>query len=239
MQATLGKRVSHGLTFQGAYTFSKAENNTTVYNDQNNFSLDWARANFDRTHRFIANYDYQLPVPTQGKGFAGTMLTGWSVAGIIIIQSGLPMTLTDPKGGGVYGGAGPSTITLCPGASNASLATSGRDQTRLNNWINAGPTVICPAPVVGPDGSTGYGNTGLNIITGPGQFNTDFSIGKRTTVGGIRENAELAFRVEFYNTFNHPQFSNPGTTYGTATFGVVTQSSVAPRLIQFGLKYLF
>jgi len=87
--------------------------------------------------------------------------------------------------------------------------------------------------------STGYGNTGLNIITGPGQFNTDFSIGKRTTVGGIRENAELAFRVEFYNTFNHPQFSNPGTTYGTANFGVVTQSSVAPRLIQFGLKYLF
>ena len=139
----------------------------------------------------------------------------------------------------MYGGAGPSTITLCAGESNANLATSGRDQTRLHNWINAGPTVICPAPVVGPDGSTGYGNTGLNIITGPGQFNTDFSIGKRTTVGGIRENAELAFRVEFYNTFNHPQFSNPGTTYGTANFGVVTQSSVAPRLIQFGLKYLF
>jgi hypothetical protein len=239
MQATLRKQVSHGLTFQGAYTFSKAENNTTVYNDQNNLSLDWARATFDRTHRFIANYDYQLPAPMQRKGITGTILTGWSMAGIIIIQSGLPMTLTDPKGGGVYGGAGPSTITLCPGASLANLATSGRDQSRLNNWINAGPTVICPAPPVGPDGSTGYGNTGVNIITGPGQFNTDFSIGKRTAVGGIRENAELAFRVEFYNTFNHPQFSNPGTTYGTATFGVVTQSSVASRLIQFGFKYLF
>jgi hypothetical protein len=239
MQATLRKRVSHGLTFQGAYTFSKAENNVSVYNDQNNLSLDWARASFDRTHRFIANFDYQFPAFMQAKGFAGTMLTGWSTAGIVIIQSGLPMTLTDPKGGSVYGGAGPSTITLCSGATNSSLATSGRDQTRLNNWFNSGPTVICPAPVVGPDGSTGYGNTGLNIITGPGQFNTDFSIGKRTTVGGIRENAELAFRVEFYNAFNHPQFANPGTTYGTATFGVVTQSSVAPRLIQFGLKYLF
>jgi len=239
MQATLRKRVSRGLTFQSAYTFSKAENNTTVYNDQTNLSLDWARANFDRTHRFIANFDYQLPVPMQAKGFAGRMLTGWSTSGIIIIQSGLPMTLTDPKGGGVYGGAGISTITLCPGAANASLKTSGRDQARLSNWFNSGPTVICPAPVVGPDGSTGYGNTGLNFITGPGQFNTDFSIGKRTTVGGIRENAELAFRVEFYNTFNHPQFSNPGTTYGTANFGIVTQSSVAPRLIQFGLKYLF
>jgi hypothetical protein len=140
------------------------------------------------------------------------------------------MTLTDPKGGGVYGGAGPSTITLCPGATNASLVTSGKDQSRLGNWFNAGPTVICPAPIVGPDGSTGYGNTGVDIITGPGQFNTDFSLGKITTVGGIRENAQLAFRVEFYNAFNHPQFANPGTTYGTANFGVITQSSVAPRL---------
>ena len=69
MQATLRKRVSRGLTFQAAYTFSKAENDTTVYNDQNNLSLDWARATFDRTHRFIANYDYQLPVPKQGNGF--------------------------------------------------------------------------------------------------------------------------------------------------------------------------
>jgi hypothetical protein len=239
MQATLRKRVSHGLTFQAAYTFSKAENNTVVYNDQNNLSLDWARASFDRTHRFIANYDYQLPVFRQANGLEGQVMKGWSIAGIFIIQSGLPMTLTDPKGGGVYGGAGPSTITLCPGGSNASLVTSGKDQTRLNNWFNAGPTVICPAPVVGPDGSTGYGNSGLNIITGPGQFNTDFSLGKITTVGGIRENAQLAFRVEFYNAFNHPQFANPGTTYGTANFGVITQSSVAPRLIQFGVKYLF
>lgn len=239
MQATLRKRVSRGLTFQGAYTFSKAENNTVVDNDQSNLSLDWARASFDRTHRLIANFDYQFPAPPPAKGFAATMLTGWSTAGIIIVQSGLPMTLTDPKGGGVFGGAGTSTITLCPGATNANLVTSGRDQSRLGNWFNAGPTVICPAPVLGSDGSTGYGNSGINIITGPGQFNTDFSIGKTTTVGGLRENAELAFRVEFYNAFNHPQFANPGTTFGTATFGVITQSSVAPRLIQFGLKYLF
>jgi len=109
----------------------------------------------------------------------------------------------------------------------------------LNGWFNAGPTVICAPPAVGSDGSTGYGNTGQSIVNGPGQFNTDFSISKTTTVGGIRENAVLAFRVEFYNSFNHPQFSNPGTTFGTANFGVITQTSVAPRLIQFGLKYLF
>jgi hypothetical protein len=239
LQVTLSQQLSRGLTFQAAYTFSKAENNTAIYNDQNNLALDWARATFDRTQRFIANYDYQFPAPKAGKGFAGRALKGWSTAGIVIIQSGLPTTLTDPKGGGVYGDTGISTITLCPGETIATVLTSGRDQSRLNNWFNAGPTVICHAPAVGSDGSTGYGNVGPSVINGPGQFNTDFSIGKRTTVGGIREDAELVFRVEFYNAFNHPQFANPGTTFGTATFGVITQASVAPRLIQFGLKYVF
>jgi hypothetical protein len=76
-------------------------------------------------------------------------------------------------------------------------------------------------------------------MNGPAQVNTDFSIGKLTRVGGLREDAELAFRVEFYNALNKAQFSNPGTTLQTANFGVITQTSIAPRLIQFGLKYLF
>ena len=93
--------------------------------------------------------------------------------------------------------------------------------------------------VAGPDGSTAYGTAGQSIMNGPGQFNTDFSLGKKTRVGGLREDAILAFRMEFYNALNHPQFSNPGTTLDSATFGVITQQSVAPRLIQFALKYLF
>jgi hypothetical protein len=93
--------------------------------------------------------------------------------------------------------------------------------------------------VVGEDGSTGYGSAGQSILNGPAQFNTDFSLGKRMRVGGVREDAVLAFRMELYNALNHPQFANPGTTLDTATFGVITQTSVAPRLIQFALKYLF
>ena len=65
------------------------------------------------------------------------------------------------------------------------------------------------------------------------------TVGKRARVGGLREDAELAFRVEFYNALNHPQFANPGTQFRTANFGVITGTSVAPRLIQFGIKYLF
>jgi hypothetical protein len=232
MQATFRQQISHGLSSQFAYTFSKAETNTTVYNDQRNLNLDWARANFDRTHRLITNFSYDLPQ----FGTSG-LLRGWSISGILILQSGLPMSLIDRSGGSVYGFAGPATVTLCPGATYKDLATSGSTSARLNNWINK--AAVCKTPVIGSDGSTGYGSTGQSIMDGPGQFNTDFSFGKTTAVGGLRENAQLAFRVEFYNALNHPQFANSGTNFGTANFGVISKTSVAPRLIQFGVKYVF
>jgi len=233
LQATFRSQIARVLTLQSAYTLSKALNNTSVFNDQNRPDLANGRSSFDRTHRLITNFDYQLPSVARGKG----LLSGWSVAGIVIVQSGLPMTLTDPNGGAVFGRAGTSTVTMCPGARYADLTTRGGTGERLGRWINT--AAICGAPIVGADGATGYGNAGISIMNGPGQVNTDFSLGKRSRVGGLREDAELAFRVEFYNALNHGQFANPGTTLGTASFGVVTQTSVAPRLIQFGLKYLF
>jgi hypothetical protein len=235
LQVTLRRQSSHGLSFQAAYTLSKAMNNSSIYNDLNYLSGNWARATFDRTHRIVTNFDYQFPHSVHGTGAAAKLLNGWSTTGLVIVQSGLPLTLTDPAGGSVYGEASPSTVTLCPG--RAALSTSGSLEARLGGWINA--SAICSPPAIGSDGATGYGNAGQSLLDGPPQVNTDLSLGKRTVVGGLRENAELAFRVEFYNSLNHPQFSNPGTTLGTANFGVITQTSVAPRLIQFALKYLF
>ena len=142
MQGTLRKQISKGLTFQLGYTYSKAENNATLYNDQTKLSIDWARATFDRTHRLIANYNYELPGIGR-EGILANVSRGWSMTGLFVIQSGTPMTLTDSSGGTVYGSAAPSTITLCSGATNASLATSGRDQSRLNAWFKT--SGICPA----------------------------------------------------------------------------------------------
>jgi hypothetical protein len=195
-----------------------------VLNDQNAPELAKARASFDRTQRMIANFDYQLGA-------------GWSVTGIVLVQSGLPLTLTDPNGGTVYGRAATSTVTLCPGATYASLATAGSVTARLRRWLDG--SAVCAPAVLGADGSAGYGTAGQSIVNGPGQVNADVSLGKRMRVGGLREGAELALRAEFYNAMNHPQFGSPGTTYRTSGFGVITQTAVAPRLIQFGVKYLF
>jgi hypothetical protein len=237
LQATLRQQISRSLTFQAAYTFSRAATDTAIYNDLNNLALDWARASFDRTHRVTTNFNYQFPTLAHATGITGALMKGWSLSGMIILQSGLPMTLADSNGGGVYGHAATSTVTLCPGASYADLTTPGSTTARLNNWIDT--SALCAPAAAGSDGSTAYGTAGQSIMNGPSQVNTDFSLGKTTKVGGIREDAVLAFRMEFYNALNHPQFANPGTTVGTATLGVITQTSVAPRLIQFAVKYLF
>ena len=237
LQATLRRRLSRGLSFQIAYTLSRAESATRMYNTQTQPSFDWGRSSFDRKNRLSANFDYALPVPNGIGKSAALLLKGWSASGMVVLQSGPPLTLTDPSGGSVYGDAGTSTVTLCPGATARNLVTPGSTESRLNDWIDQ--SAICPAPAVGADGSTSYGNTGIGIMDAPGQFNADFSLIKTTVAGGIRETAVLVFRMEMYNALNHPQFAAPGTALGSATFGVITQTSVAPRMIQFGVKYVF
>jgi hypothetical protein len=84
---------------------------------------------------------------------------------------------------------------------------------------------------------TGYGDSGVGILLGPGQFNFDASLIKNTR---IKESQNIQFRAEFFNLFNHPQFANPALALSTpATFGQITSSSVNPRIIQFALKYIF
>jgi hypothetical protein len=86
---------------------------------------------------------------------------------------------------------------------------------------------------------TGFGNSRIGAVRGPGQANSDIAISKITRVGGLNENATLDFRSEFFNAFNHPQYANPGTGVGTASYGIIGAASVAPRLIQFAMKYVF
>ena len=237
MQATLRKQLSKGLSFQFSYTLSKSMTNTNVLNDQNNLDLSWARTAFDRRHRITTNFSFTLP-NVKRSGLFHSALRDWSVTGLVIMQSGTPLTLTDPFAGGIFGRAATSTITLCPGATHQSLVTDGRPVERLGRWLDS--SAVCSAPAPGADRTaTIYGSTGQGIVTGPGQLNTDFSFGKTGRVGGLSEDGQLGFRMELYNALNHSQFSNPGTTFGTATFGVITQTSVAPRIIQFALKYQF
>ena len=253
LQTSLTKRFSHGVQFQVAYTFGKTLDNVvgsntvansagillsgSSSNDLRDNRQVWGPADFDRTHHFVFSAIWNLPGYRDGKGLAGRLLSGWSASDITTYQSGNPLTIYDSTAGTIYGQNSVQSFSpraqMCPGATYASAATSGSVTDRLNHYINL--AAFCAPPKIG-DG-TGYGNSGRGLITGPGQANYDISIAKKIP---ITESKNLEFRSEFFNAFNHTQFANPGTTVSTpASFGVITATSVAPRIIQFALKFIF
>jgi hypothetical protein len=258
LQVTLRKQISHGLTFQAAYTFAKSlttqNNNTPAETDVNNpLNPVYGPDSAYRPQRLVINYTYEIP--SRLKGPLGVLTRGWSVSGITTIQDGNPLTIWDSRGGAIFGqpatggGGLASTAEIAPGMTYADLSTSGGVQSRLGG-ASGGPgyfntSALTTIPIVGATpgvpgtGGTGYGNTGTGIILGPGEFNFDTAFAKATRVGGIHENAVLQFRAEFFNLFNHPQFSNPANDAGSGNFGQITSASVNPRLTQFALKYVF
>jgi hypothetical protein len=261
LQLTLRKQFSHGLTMQAAYTWSKnlTNNNTAatggIGDGQANMgnpqyiASQYGPAGFSRPQRLVVNYSYNLPFG-EPKGALGWLAKGWQVAGVTVIQDGSPLTFYDSAGGTVYTGGtqaatgegGDSTAQLCPGATLSTIKTPGGIESRLGGKASANgyfnPSALCAPIVVGDDGkATAYGNSGLGILQGPGQFNFDGSLLKTTK---ITERQTVQFRAEFFNFLNHAQFGNPAMARNVlGTFGQITTTSTNPRLIQFALKYLF
>ena len=263
LQATVRKQYSHGVSLQGAYTWSKNLTDLEGYGANSNLPTDLAQqygsAYFNRPQRFVFNYNWELPLG-HAKGVVGAIANGWVLSGVTIAQAGTPLTFTDARAGTIYGLSGNNSgttptalgaVTFTPynygraqmasGITYQQIENSGSVESRLGGasggagFFNS--SAFAAPPAIG--NGTGFGNSGVGIVRGPGQFNFDFSLVKSTRVGGIHENAVLQIRAEFFNAFNHAQFNNPGTSITAATFGQITSTSVGPRLIQFAMKYVF
>jgi len=244
LQATVRKQFSHGFSFQGAYTFSRAFLTTEQGVNSNYPIVQVYTPNSQyRPQRLTLEYSWDLPLGHR-VGFAGRVTSGWTVSGVTSIQDGTPLTITDTRGGSIFGTPITSNAQFAAGWTG-NVGTSGSVTDRVNSFINtaafSAPLAATFAPgCVGTKCGTAFGNSGFGVVLGPGQDNWDIAVSKMTTVGGLREGATLQFRSEFFNAFNHPQFSNPPTTFSTlSTFGKITSMSVNPRLIQFAVKYSF
>jgi hypothetical protein len=252
IQATVRKQLSHGLQVQAAYTWSRAfiqqqyGINTAPY-----IELAYGLNGNYRPQRLVVNYTWNIPVG-HPSGLEGKLIDGWTLTGVTTVQDGTPLTVSDARGGTIFFGQGStSTAQFVNGATNASVKTAGSLEQKVWGGLNPADSrgngvgylngtaqnVFTTVPTIG--NGTEFGNSGLDIVLGPGQSNWDMAVAKTTTVGGIREGATLQFRSEFFNTFNHPQFANPGTSVTAATYGRITAMTVSPRVIQFALKYSF
>ena len=160
------------------------------------------------------------------------VLSQWQFSGVSVVQSGLPITAIDSTAGSVFGNLSGFSRAECTGANPAS---SGSIMKRINGYFN--PAAFTRPPAIG-DG-TGFGNCGVGILRGPGEFNYDLGIQKNFSV---TEWSTAEFRAEFFNLTNTPNFGLPNNDYAGGTspsFGVISSTVSNPRIIQFAMKYFF
>jgi hypothetical protein len=247
LEASLTKRLGHGLQFLASYTVSKtldtdgasingtSAGNTLTLGDQDSPSQRWGRASFDRPHRFVFSTTWTLPNPPRGVSRA--VLGDWSIAAIATIQSGSALTIaaTDPTN--VFG-ISQDRAQLSGACSKNQLVKSGTVESKLSRYFNV--SCFASSPVTGADGiGTAFGNSATGIVDGPGQANLDLSFLKTVALNWPIEKSSLQFRAEFYNALNHPQFANPDTNFTSPTFGVISSTAVNARVGQLALKFEF
>jgi hypothetical protein len=251
LQLTVAHRFAKGLYFQSAYTYSKSIDDVstasvafdTRLNDQLNARDSRGLSDFDRRHRFVSSFVYQLPFFAHATGFVGAALGGWETSGVLTLQSGLPLTPVDSAGGSAFSFSSPNlaTPTFAPGFTCGNSSSKGGVEGRLAHFVN--PAAFVPDPVIplsngDPGDATDIGNVPRNCFIGPPQKNLDLTIGKSFK---LTERQSLRFRTDFFNFTNHPSFANPSATdiESPSSFTQITSLVGTPRLIQFSLKYSY
>ncbi|HEY1804581.1 MAG TPA: TonB-dependent receptor [Terracidiphilus sp.] len=259
LQATMRRRMEHGLEFEAAYTWSKnldevnGETGTDIYelqlpsNDQHNQRRSsYGPAGDDRDQRLVVDFAWTTPRLNSGPSLARKIITGWQFSGIGTIQSGIPLSVFDTNAGSVYGLLSGEVRAQRTGSSPL---THGSLFSRvINGYLD--PAAFTRAPEA-PNGTSladqDFGNSGVGFVRGPGQHSVDVAIERSFP---ISEAGSLRFRAESFNLTNTPQFGNPNTSlgYGDPTqvnpvaspvFGRITSPATAPRIVQFAVRYLF
>jgi len=233
LQVSAEKRFSKGLQFQGAYTWSKSIDNASSFeNELNplNYRLSRSLSYFDARQRFVFSYFYQFPKMGL-HGFADKLLNGWETSGILTFQTGFPIPITSSDDLELQ----TSYFFQSAGEPNRIAPLHKLDP---RNPLNL---AFDPSSFVQPSQLGVFGNSPRTVCCGPGINNLDFSMLKDTN---FTERWKMEFRAEFFNIFNHAQFTSvdgnisDGYPQDGGTFGKVLRAR-DPRLIQFALKLIF
>jgi hypothetical protein len=226
------KRFTRGFTFLSAFTWAHTIDNLLEPLNQTvdqgpavpyNRQLNRANSNADVRRSYVFSSTYELPFG-RGKammnrgGVINALLGGWQFSGILSLRSGLPFTVITSGG-----------ITNAGGADRPNRLADGTltaDQRNVDRWFDLAAFRIQPQYT--------YGNSGRNILFGPGLRNIDLSLAKSFPLGEARR---LQFRAESFNFTNTPAFGLPSPNINALGAGAITTAG-DPRRLQFGLKFL-
>jgi hypothetical protein len=260
LQLGLTRRLSSGLQFDAAYTWSKSiDNNSSdpgstagagkpdvpntgfvVQGDQRDLRGNRAISDFHRSHRFSASFIYELP----SLRYAAHIFQGWQISGFVQIQSGAPFSIftsepevgTTSQYGNVRLGSGGlyrlgfGRPSLC--GSLDQLRQRGPDPTE--RYFDS--SALC-SPLTASGGypeNRGFGSLGRNALRGPSQKRFDFGLSRNIA---LAEHTSVEFRWDVFNLFNNASFALPNSDQQDASdFGQITNTVGGPRVMQFGLK---
>lgn len=216
-----------------------------------NINADYGRAADDRNNVLAIDYVWELPWMKDQRGLVGHVVGGWETSGIIAVDSGLPLTITQSAGGlisygyssiangQVNGGYANDAAGIgILGNTNASLRPNmianpgnGYGQATHNRlqWFYRG-AFAAPLP-----GSGQVGNEKRGVVSAPGFNRIDVGLFRNFK---IREGLDFQFRAEAYNVLNHTNLGSPGTVATSATFGQITTAR-DNRILQLAGKIRF
>ena len=235
-QLTFTKTFGSQLSLNATYTWSKALDTGSDFsnpgtNRQEQFAQTEAFAlqdlkslsSFDVPHSFVIGYSFELP--TQ-------FLEGWTVSGITILKDGTPFDIETGTDGPPYGNADGERGDR-PSILDPSILGSSVDDPDTALQILRREVFDAEAP-----SRQGYGNIPRSAFRKDGTTNFNLSVSRRFTMSGDGSRT-LLFRSEFINAFNHPQFSPPTSRLTDPSFGQITNTLNAGRIIQFHLRLSF
>jgi len=237
LQITSAMRMSHHVSFNAFYTFSKTNSSAQLYNsttqglaqNYSNLTAEYGAGDTDQRHVFSMSMTYKPDYFSKNdNAVLRHVFNGWSISPIVKIRSGLPFTVTN-------------------GNVDANLDGNTNDRARLigdphidnptaARWFNT--AAFAQNPVV--TGVATDGNSPRNFLYGPGYWTVDLGLSRDFN---LTERVNLRFRAEATNAFNHVNLGQPGnsvpaTGSTSASFGVITSAN-SMRKMQFGLRLTF
>lgn len=245
LELVLEQRVSHGLQFRVAYTYSKLHNdgsetgqsgdgrNARIQNPACPHACEWGLSDDDTPHVFIVAYTWELPGAKKWHGATGALLGGWNFGGVLRYESGRPLNITMDNG--TYGGLlfnpqrRPDRVK---GATAYAKQVGSFYNPLAQNYFN---TAAWSDPGTNPFGTAPRAD---GTARGFPTYNEDMSLFK---VFNLTEQLKMRFESQFGNIFNRTDFCNPSTFWspGATTFGSIGTQCNYPRSIQFALKFSY
>jgi hypothetical protein len=241
LELSVRQRLAHGVSYSVAYTRSKlVDDASSVFDasiltgpianypvaDSFNRALERDYSTGDMPHVFVSSAVWDLPFGSrrsrQLHGVAGVLASDWTVTGLVTLQSGMPVAVTQATNFNAFAGFGVQRPNL------VGDPTLPADQRTPAQWFNTAAFAIAPQFTIG--------SASRNPVRGPSYRDIDFAVMRRVPLAG--SDRAFEFRVEMFNLLNTVNLGAPATVAGAANFGTIT-TALDPRIVQLALKFLF